>query len=84
LRVAPLQVAALGHPATTCSRRIDYISVEEDFIGDPACFSEQLLRLPADGQPYRPSAVPFIVPQLQRRNQPVVNVAVAATTMKLN
>ncbi|MFX6011381.1 hypothetical protein ABTE87_22080, partial [Acinetobacter baumannii] len=61
-----------------------YISVEEDFIGDPACFSEQLLRLPADGQPYRPSAVPFIVPQLQRRNQPVVNVAVAATTMKLN
>ncbi|MGC8040461.1 glycosyltransferase, partial [Salmonella enterica] len=27
LRVAPLQVAALGHPATTCSRRIDYISV---------------------------------------------------------
>ncbi|MFX6760075.1 hypothetical protein ABTH30_24555, partial [Acinetobacter baumannii] len=44
LRVAPLQVAALGHPATTCSRRIDYISVEEDFIGDPACFSEQLLR----------------------------------------
>ncbi|MCO4856326.1 peptide transporter [Herbaspirillum sp. WGmk3] len=84
LRVAPLQVAALGHPATTCSPRIDYISVEEDFIGDPACFSEQLLRLPADGQPYRPSAVPFIVPQLQRRNQPVVNVAVAATTMKLN
>lgn len=84
LRVAPLQVAALGHPATTCSARIDYISVEEDFVGDPACFTERLLRLPADGQPYRPSAVPFSVPRLQRLDQPIVNVAIAATTMKLN
>lgn len=84
LRVAPLQVAALGHPATTHSPRIDYISVEEDFVGDPACFSEPLLRLPADGQPYRPTALPFAVPQLERRDHPVVNVAIAATTMKLN
>ncbi|WP_044528542.1 peptide transporter, partial [Herbaspirillum sp. B65] len=84
LRVAPLQVAALGHPATTCSPRIDYISVEEDFVGDPACFTEALLRLPADGQPYRPTAIPFAVPRLERRDEAVVNVAIAATTMKLN
>lgn len=84
LRVAPLQVAALGHPATTHSPRIDYISVEDDFVGDPACFSEKLLRLPADGQPYRPSAIPFAVPRLERRDLPHVNIAIAATTMKLN
>jgi predicted O-linked N-acetylglucosamine transferase (SPINDLY family) len=84
LRVAPLQVAALGHPATTHSPCIDYISVEDDFVGDPACFSEKLLRLPADGQPYRPTAIPFAVPRLERSDQPVVNVAIAATTMKLN
>ncbi|WDZ94260.1 peptide transporter [Herbaspirillum sp. WKF16] len=84
LRVAPLQVAALGHPATTHSKRIDYISVEDDFVGDPACFSEKLLRLPADGQPYRPSAVPFSVPRLERTDKPYVNVAIAATTMKMN
>ncbi|WP_343585436.1 peptide transporter [Herbaspirillum sp.] len=84
LRVAPLQVAALGHPATTGSSRIDYISVEDDFVGDPACFSERLLRLPADGQPYRPSAIPFDVPVLERSDKPYVNVAIAATTMKLN
>lgn len=84
LRLAPLQVAALGHPATTHSPRIDYISVEDDFVGDPACFSEKLLRLPADGQPYRPTAIPFAVPRLERPDQPVVNVAIAATTMKLN
>ncbi|MFJ3044820.1 peptide transporter [Herbaspirillum chlorophenolicum] len=84
LRVAPLQVAALGHPATTHSKRIDYISVEDDFVGDPACFSEKLLRLPADGQPYRPSSIPFNVPELERTDKPYVNVAIAATTMKLN
>lgn len=84
LRVSPLQVAALGHPATTHSSRIDYISVEDDFVGDPACFSEKLLRLPADGQPYRPSAIPFSVPRLERGDKPYVNVAIAATTMKMN
>lgn len=84
LRVAPIQVAALGHPATTHSARIDYISVEDDFVGDAACFSEKLLRLPADGQPYRPSATPFSVPRLQRADHAVVNIAVAATTMKIN
>ena len=55
LRIAPLQIAALGHPATTHSDKIDYISVEEDYVGDPACFSERLLTLPEDGQPYRAS-----------------------------
>lgn len=84
LRFAPLQVAALGHPATTHSRNIDYISVEDDFVGDSACFSEKLLRLPADGQPYRPSAVPVTLPQMNRTDNPVVNIAIAATSMKLN
>ncbi|HEY4318236.1 MAG TPA: peptide transporter [Herbaspirillum sp.] len=84
LRLAPLQVGALGHPATTHSDFIDYISVEDDFVGDPACFSEQLLRLPKDGQPYRPSAIEFSTPPVAREDQPYVNVAIAATTMKIN
>ena len=84
LRMAPLQVAALGHPATTASRHIDCISVEDDFVGDPGCFTERLLRLPADGQPYRPSALAVNLPRVARDDGAVVNVAVAATTMKLN
>jgi hypothetical protein len=83
-RLAPVQVAALGHPATTHSDRVDYVSVEDDFVGDPACFSETLLRLPKDGQPYRPSAIEVSLARPQRLDQPVVNIAVAATTMKLN
>ncbi|MCS4249641.1 peptide transporter [Pseudomonas sp. BIGb0164] len=84
LRFAPLQVAALGHPATTASRHIDRISVEADFVGDPACFTERLLQLPANGQPYRPSAIAVDLPAAVREDTPWVNIAVAATTMKLN
>ena len=98
LRLAPLQVAALGHPATTHSDCIDYISVEDDFVGDPACFSETLLRLPKDGQPYWPPVIETrdarnLAARAQRLaraeaghdgDAPAVNIAIAATIMKLN
>ncbi|MGF6779987.1 glycosyl transferase family 1 [Paraburkholderia sp. GAS334] len=84
LRVAPVQVAGLGHPATTHSRQIDYVSVEEDYVGDPECFSEELLILPADGQPYRPSAgLPGIAPRVPARRD-VVDIVVTASAMKIN
>lgn len=86
LRLAPLQIMALGHPATTHSPFIDYVVVEEDYVGDPACFSEKLLMLPDDALPYVPSSAMegcHIEPVL--REQPeVVRIAVCATTMKLN
>ncbi len=84
LRLAPLQIAGLGHPATTHSECIDYVSVEDDFVGDPGCFSEALLRLPKDGQPYRPS--PFMKPVRPRKKQASgrIDIAVAATLMKLS
>lgn len=86
LRVAPLQLMALGHPATSHSPVMDYVVVEEDYLGDPACFSEQLLVLPPDGMPYRaPEGMKDL--ELARTRDPsddVVRVAVAATTMKLN
>jgi hypothetical protein len=84
LRIAPLQIAGLGHPATTHSERIDYVSVEADYVGDPACFSERLMQLPKDGQPYRPSvALPDIVAQIPPRRD-TLQVIVTASAMKLN
>lgn len=84
LRIAPLQVAALGHPATTHSDKIDYVSVERDYVGDPACFSERLLKLPKDGQPYRPSvALPDIVAHIPPRRE-ALQVIITASAMKLN
>ncbi|HZX77377.1 hypothetical protein [Lysobacter sp.] len=89
LRVAPLQLMALGHPATTHGHAIDYVVVEEDYVGDPTCFSEKLLQLPKDGMPYRaPSALLEL--NLAKGHLPpprsadTVRVAVAATIIKLN
>ncbi len=86
LRVAPLQLMALGHPATTHAHAIDYVVVEDDYVGDEACFSEKLLRLPKDGMPYRPSASArdVSVPTGFHENPAVVQIVVCSTTMKLN
>jgi hypothetical protein len=85
VRSAPVQIIALGHPATTHSPAIDYAVVEEDYVGDPACFSEKLLILPSDGMPYRPSAMAVDMPQRKPRlDVEPVRIAVCSTTMKLN
>jgi len=87
LRIAPLQIMGLGHPATSHASAIDYVVVEEDYVGDPTCFSEKLLRLPRDGMPYRPSAAiqgPHAVAAINDTVPAVINIAVCATTMKLN
>lgn len=85
LRFAPIQSVALGHPATTHSPFIDYVVVEDDYVGSEACFSEKLIRLPKDALPYVPSALaPASVEYRMRENPEVVKIGVAATTMKLN
>lgn len=84
LRLAPIQLVALGHPATTHSQAVDYVMVENDYIGDPACFAEKLVALPKDAIPYRPPAnCPKIEPKIRTAPE-VVKIAVAAAVMKLN
>lgn len=84
-RLAPIQVIALGHPATTHSDFIEYVIVEDDYVGSEECFSETLLRLPKDALPYVPSAAaPAKIEYRFRENPEVVNIGVASTTMKLN
>ena len=84
-RLALVQVIALGHPATTHSDFIEYVIVEDDYVGSEKCFSEQLLRLPKDALPYVPSALaPQHVEYRLRENPEVVNIGIASTTMKLN
>lgn len=86
LRLAPLQLMALGHPATTHSSHIDGILVEEDYVGDAACFSEPLIRIPKDGMPYLP---PCDLNPVKAKNRcgktgPSIRVAVCASVMKIN
>ena len=82
MRWAPLQLMALGHPATTHSAEVDYVLVEEDYLGNPACFSEPLVAMPKDSMPYRlPSIAPKVEPVIRRRPERV-RIVVAATPMK--
>ncbi|ENT7697250.1 cobalt ABC transporter permease (plasmid) [Escherichia coli] len=94
LRLAPLQLMALGHPATTWSEHIDAVLVEEDYLGDEGCFSERVCALPADAIPYIPPAgttrvIPERTPFRERskaawpRELPV-RIAVCASVMKIN
>lgn len=84
-RFAPIQAIALGHPATTHSEFIEYVIVEDDYVGSESCFSETLLRLPKDALPYVPSSLaPTDVQYVLQETPEVVNIGIAATTMKLN
>jgi hypothetical protein len=85
LRVAPIQLTTLGHSASTFASEVDYFAIDEDFVGDEACFSEKVVKMPTDAFPFVPSiATPESVAQAPMRRPKVVQIAMAATVMKLN
>ncbi|WP_321894976.1 peptide transporter [Paraburkholderia heleia] len=85
LRVAPMQITTLGHSASTFASQMDYFLIDEDFVGDEACFTEQVVKMPVDAFPFVPSiATPENVAQAPMRKPKVVQIAMAATIMKLN
>jgi hypothetical protein len=48
LRLAPIQLTALGHSASTFCDTIDYYLLEEGYVSDPALFGERVITLPDD------------------------------------
>lgn len=94
LRLAPLQIVGLGHGASTFANCIDAFVVDEDFIGDPDCFSEQVVALPVGAMPFvppnntvrhLPERIPFTERQQKAWPQALpVRVAVCASIMKVN
>lgn len=85
LRLAQLQVVALGHPATTHSSYIDGVIVEEDYVGDESCFSEPLIKVPKHANPYIPIVNVNVAASNRVGPQPgLVRVAVCASPMKIN
>ncbi|EFP3022511.1 cobalt ABC transporter permease [Salmonella enterica subsp. enterica serovar Oslo] len=94
LRLAPLQLVGLGHGASTFCGQLDGFVVEEDFVGDPACFSERVCAVPADSMPFVPPAqtprvaekrMPFAIRQQQALPFALpVRIAVCASIMKIN
>lgn len=43
LRLAPIQFLSMGHPASTFSKEIDYVIMNNDLRPDSKCFSEKLI-----------------------------------------
>jgi glycosyltransferase involved in cell wall biosynthesis len=86
LRFAPLQITTLGHSASTFAPQMDYFIIDEDFVGNEACFSETVIKTPTDAFPFTPFAQSLDeLPQAPLRAAPaVVEIAMVASTMKLN
>lgn len=94
LRLAPLQLVGLGHGASTFCGQINGFVIEDDLVGEEYCFSETVIRVPADAMPFLPPAdirrVPvtrtaFLTRQQAQWREPLpVRVAVCASVMKIN
>lgn len=85
LRLAPMQLTALGHSASTFIPAIDYYLTEQGYVGDPALFSETLLLLPDDSLVFEPQpAAPPPEPRRRTVNPDPVKVAVPSNALKLN
>ncbi len=84
LRLAPIQFATLGHPATTHSDAIDYMVMGKDFAKSADYFSEKVVLLKAPGNIYTLRS-DVTLPEPAIRSQPsTIAVAVVASVAKLN
>jgi hypothetical protein len=84
LRLAPMQVASVGHPATTHSPEIDYIVMGHAYYSDAAEFSERVLLLQSTGALFEPT-VGSEPPEPNIRQSPeILRVAVSSSALKLN
>ena len=78
-RLAPIQIACPGHPASTFSEVIDYLVSDGELFGDERRYSEKLIRLPRGTARYipRPKAKANDIPWKNQR------IAVPAMATKI-
>ena len=84
LRLAPLQFASLGHPATTRSPEIDAMVMGKDMLGSADCFSERIVLLDCPGNFFAPRASIHDVDPVIRDHPDPLKIAINASIMKLN
>jgi hypothetical protein len=83
VRLAPIQIATMGHPASPKSEAIDYVIADPMCPGDPSCFDEIVV--------IRERSFPFVmrqdasIPAASPREHPqMLRVAVPSMACKLN
>jgi hypothetical protein len=85
LRLAPIQLMTLGHPATSMSEHIDYVVVRERSLNDPECFSETVVLTDNDAFSFSLHPLYSQVPQTVIATKPkTVKIAVPCSSYKLN
>lgn len=88
LRLAPVQIMSLGHPASSQSLAIDYVMCEEGAVGDSSLYSETIVTYPVGAARFVMRAdAEGALPALKENSDPVdgvVHVAVPAMLCKLN
>jgi len=84
VRVAPLQVMTLGHPATSHSEEIDFALASTGIDFDPACFSEKLVLVEGAGASFELHSEALDTPPKIRENPEVLRIAVPAKLFKLS
>lgn len=83
-RLARIQMAGIGHSASTYSKAIDYYVTEAGYVGDPELLSEQLVLLPDESlvferSPHHSRRLPSI-----RQTASPARIALPANLLKLN
>jgi hypothetical protein len=83
LRLAPVQMFSLGHPATTNSEAMDYVLSPEVGASNPACFSETMVLV--SGYPSMVLRVDADFPSHETRHRPdTLRIAVSAMGAKIS
>lgn len=86
LRMAPIQVMMLGHPATSMSKVIDYVIVEEGTVADVHVMNEKVVNMPVGSVKYARRSDTELPPreELNYEQPDIVRVCVPAMLCKLN
>ena len=84
LRLAPIQMTALGHSASTFCETIDYYLLEQGYVSDPALFGESVITVPDDSLIFEraPHYMP-VAPEV-RSAPDVLRIALPSNALKLN
>ena len=84
LRLAPIQLTALGHSASTFCDTIDYYLLEEGYVSDPALFGETVLTVPDESLIFErmPGYAPP-APQIRAAPNPL-RIVLPSNALKLN
>ncbi|KQX19261.1 MULTISPECIES: hypothetical protein [unclassified Sphingomonas] len=84
LRLAPIQMTALGHSASTFCDTIDYYLLEEGYVSDPALFGETVITLPDESLVFeRPPHYRPCDPAIRAAPHPL-RIAFPSNLLKLN